>query len=213
MFCGREADTTAILSKMHAPGTLAVCITGSPGLGKSAVARTIGGRLANSSTIVRVVDLRDAYDLAAVCKRFHAELGMPDATPLVDIPPECAARAQLLILDNVEDPLEGSAHGAFVALVVALMARAPSLRLMLTCRMDPRLSERSETAVALTTPGITCVSLRELPTHEACDMARKIAVDMAVDLTCDLAGDLAVDLAGDLAGDKVRAVRIAHVIT
>ncbi|MFB9993368.1 BTAD domain-containing putative transcriptional regulator [Deinococcus oregonensis] len=136
-FHGREAARVEV-EGLLAAGTRLLTLTGPGGVGKTRlaleVARAAQSRYESGMTFVSLADLTDPRGLAAALMNgFGLPMGSPD-DPLAALNRDLGQKRHLLVLDNLEQVVEGAA-------VLAQMLRAaPGLQLLVTSRIPLSLS-------------------------------------------------------------------------
>jgi non-specific serine/threonine protein kinase len=133
-FVGREAELEALAGTLD--GSRLLTIAGGPGLGKTRLAIALAAR--RTDVPVCFVGLAGTSDGTLVPAEVAARLGVPDRpgeAPSRAIAGHVGERDILLVLDNCEHVLEGSA-----GLVESLLRDCPNLRVLVTSRQPLRLA-------------------------------------------------------------------------
>ncbi|THF68176.1 hypothetical protein E7T06_17740 [Deinococcus sp. Arct2-2] len=143
-FHGREAARLEVQALL-AGGIRLLTLTGPGGVGKTRlaleVARATESRYEGGMTFVSLADLTDPRGLAAALMNgFGLPVGTPE-DPLVALGRELGHRRHLLVLDNLEQVVEGA---AFLA---QMLRAAPGLQLLVTSRIPLSLSGEQVYAV------------------------------------------------------------------
>ena len=127
---GRRVETAAVVSLLRGDARL-VTLTGPGGTGKTRLALAVAAELAPTLRDRAVfVDLAPLSDPELILPTIADALGVADDVSLVD---ELRDRALLLVLDNVEQLLDG------VAAIAPLLAGAPGLLVLATSRAPLQL--------------------------------------------------------------------------
>jgi predicted ATPase/DNA-binding NarL/FixJ family response regulator len=214
---GRDGDVAAVLDRLRRPGTRTVTITGRGGVGKSAVAREVAGRLAEERAVA-VVRLDGVPGADLVLDTIAAALGVvPAAGQVLE---SIAARVGrgVLVLDGLEH-LRSAAP-----LLADLVARAPDLLLLVTSQAPLRIPAEHVISLAplpVPSPGARDVgALVEVPSVQLyCD--RAAAADRRFQLDETNAAEVAtlcrrldgLPLAIEIAAARAPTMRAADVVS
>jgi predicted ATPase len=148
---GREAALTQIARLLIVQNVRLVTLVGPPGVGKTRLALAAAHALAPlAAGAVAFVPLAALHDSALLIETIARTLGAPPiggAPPLQTLIAHLGAKPTLLLLDNLEQLLDG------VAPLAELVERCPGVRLLVTSRVLLRLrAERVLTLEPLALP-------------------------------------------------------------
>ncbi len=136
-FHGREAVRNEV-EGLLADGTRLLTLTGPGGVGKTRlaleVARAVGTRFPDGVAFVSLADLNDPQVLPAALGN---GLGLPlggQEDPLAALGQALAGRRQLIVLDNLEQVVEGAAA------LTQVLRTAPGVQILVTSRVPLSLS-------------------------------------------------------------------------
>ena len=197
---GRRLELAAVEAILRREGVRLVTLTGPGGTGKTRLALAVAEHLSRETRDgAAFVDLSSVSDSALIVPTIAQALGLDDAPQAETL---LADSSLLLVLDNLEQLAAEAAP-----LLVALLSRAPRLRVLATSRVPLRVSGEHEYAVPT------------LPTSEAVALfaARAAAVDAEFDLSADTTPVVAaicarldgLPLAIELAAARVRVLPVA----
>ena len=161
---GRRLELAAVEAILRREGVRLVTLTGPGGTGKTRLALAVAEHLSRETRDgAAFVDLSSVSDSALIVPTIAQALGLDDAPQAETL---LADSSLLLVLDNLEQLAAEAAP-----LLVALLSRAPRLRVLATSRVPLRVSGEHEYAVPT------------LPTSEAVALfaARAAAVDAEFD--------------------------------
>lgn len=119
----------------------AACLIGCVGAGKSSLATAFACSLLDDGICEGVVEvnMRGAFTPADMMACLGEALDcLPGHAAIVERlrDPSRSVTAQLIVLDNIDDVLVGSAYHSFIDFLREVMAGVPAVKLLLTCRGD-----------------------------------------------------------------------------
>lgn len=139
---GRAGELVTLAQRLQDPVCRLLTLTGPGGVGKTSLATALAARVAeNFPDGVLTLALSgaqhpsEAVSALAAALGLRAEHGQAAAAQIVAA---LAPRRQLLVLDNLEQLLDGP---ELAALLVAILAEAPGVRLLATSRERLRLRD------------------------------------------------------------------------
>ena len=142
---GREDELARVRALLTRSDTPLVTLTGPPGVGKTRlaleVALTLRDDFADGVFAVALSPLQSAELVPAAIRRALGLREMGTVAPLETVIAFCRSRRVLLLLDTFEHLM------AATPLVVDLLTRCPSARLLLTSRAPLRIRDEHELAV------------------------------------------------------------------
>ncbi len=148
---GRDEELAAVLALLHQASARLITLTGLGGTGKSRLALEAATTLRDEYDAAYFVDLAPVQDPQLVASAIAGVLGVRDSPdrPLVEaIAERLADTTTLLVLDEFEQVLPAAAT------IAELLAAAPGLKILTTCRTQLRLrGEREFPVPPLGVPG------------------------------------------------------------
>ncbi|MCA9925811.1 MAG: tetratricopeptide repeat protein, partial [Anaerolineales bacterium] len=209
---GRDAEITAIITTLLAPGTRLVTLTGIGGIGKTrvalAAAHHLVGRLYDGVIFVSLIGVDHPDGLVtrtADALEIDNQQAQKSKQPLDEIIVNYLSKREcLLVIDNYEPLLT---HAAATRLVELLLKHAPDVRLLITSRESLQLYE--ETVIAL--DGLQTDAAILFSQHATRIRGKPLpAADTAqIDRICNLL--TGVPLALELAAGQTRAQPVATI--
>jgi len=180
---GREDDVQTLCRWLREPAVRLVTLTGPGGVGKTRLALEVARTIAVEGRVrVCFVPLAAARDETVVASAIAEALGLSNVA-ILDLARRaqiaCAARATLLVLDNLEQVLVA------VPLLADLLSTAASLRLLTTSRASLRIRGEREYGVGPLPLDIDCGT-------EAPDGALSPAMQLFVERVRDVKPDFTV---------------------
>jgi predicted ATPase/DNA-binding winged helix-turn-helix (wHTH) protein len=165
---GRDADLAALEAALHEPACI-VTLVGTPGVGKSSLARAALARWPGRSAWVDLAPLtQDGQVPGAIARALQAHLG--DGDPAAQLPRlQPAGEPLLLVLDNAEHLIEACADWALS------QRGAPPLRLLVTSQLPLRLA--GERLLRLEPLPVPDANLAPVRAAEADDGALGLLID------------------------------------
>jgi predicted ATPase/DNA-binding XRE family transcriptional regulator len=178
---GRDDDVETLRRWLSEPAVRLVTLTGPGGVGKTRLALEVARIIAAEGRVrVCFVPLAAARDETVVASAIAEALGLSNV-PTPDLPRRaqmaCAARATLLVLDNLEQVLVA------VPLIADLLSTAASLRLLTTSRASLRVRGEREYAVGPLPLDVDCG--RGAPADQARSPAMQLFVERVRDVKPD----------------------------
>jgi predicted ATPase/DNA-binding SARP family transcriptional activator len=145
-FIGRQRQIARLQEQLQAKETRLVTLTGAGGAGKTALALEVATRLAElfegTLWFVPLADLGDAHLIPEAILDAMQLPPSPDQAPLEQVVEVLAGQPALLILDNFEHLAGGG-----TPLVQTLLARVPSLKVLVTSRQRLALPDEQTVPV------------------------------------------------------------------
>ena len=179
-FVGREREVAALVGVLRRPDARLVTLTGPGGVGKTRLAPAVAAGLGDDFPGgVAWVDLAPLADPDLVAATVAQALGVREAgdRPAERLAEALRGREPLLVLDNVEQVVEGAAF------VVALLAACTSVKALATSREPLRLSPERVVAV----PPLAVTDSDRAADEPAAPDAVRLFVDRAQAVRADFA--------------------------
>jgi predicted ATPase/class 3 adenylate cyclase len=157
---GREREAEEVCALLRRAGTRLVTLLGPGGIGKTRLALQVAAELLDDApdgvTFVSLAPVREAEQVVGALAQALGLHEVRGIEPLAQVTAALAPRRALLVLDNCEQVAEAA------PLVAALLAAAPTVRVLATSRAPLRLQGEQEYVV----PPLALADTRSLPPLE-----------------------------------------------